>query len=538
MLIAQRTNRTGTALVLKTVGYAGLAVAATLSRGAYAESKDSELAELKKQIQLLTSSVVTLQKRVEKAESTASKAETQTSKLHSRVEKAESSAAKAESQTAELSTRVENTESQVAQVAPGGAPPATQDDIQGIQSDLESFKWQWQRERETHTALSTRNLTIGGIVQAGYEWNQSNLSYSPANSVNANNSFYINTALLRFTGNLYRDYEEGRNLEYQISTGVSPQTGSPSFNLLDAQISYNFLPTINQESSRLKVTLGQQLIPFGIEVNATEDLKPLIRNAMWTQPGTTGLGDRQIGAFIRGDAFPQVDYGANYRAPILEYAVGVFNGNGPNKLDNNRMKDWMGRLALTAPVDYNSWFRELKIGTSAYFGTQNVQETYYSNPTTKTKATQYLDNGDRNRVGVDLSYNHHPLGLTFEWVHTWDTTYPGVAPTKNASPYTVVQEGEGYTTTVFYNFGAQFVKSYRAQGRYDDWWPKTYQVFFRWDTWDPNLHARNDKLTYLIPGINIFFAETTKLQLNYYHQTLEADKPRNDEFWAQLQFGF
>ncbi|MDD2768870.1 MAG: hypothetical protein PHT19_09055, partial [Methylococcus sp.] len=91
----------------------GLAVAATLARGAHAESKDSDLAELKKQIQLLQSTVVTLQKRVEKAESTAAMVETQTTKLHSRVEKAESSAAKAESQTAELSTRVENTESQV-----------------------------------------------------------------------------------------------------------------------------------------------------------------------------------------------------------------------------------------------------------------------------------------------------------------------------------------------------------------------------------------------------------------------------------------
>lgn len=83
------------------------------------------------------------------------------------------------------------------------------------------------------------------------------------------------------------------------------------------------------------------------------------------------------------------------------------------------------------------------------------------------------------------------------------------------------------------------MKSYRSQGRYDDWWPKSYQVFFRWDSWDPDIRNANDKIQYLTPGINIFFAETTKLQLNYYHQILEdRNLERNDQFLAQIQFGF
>lgn len=55
---------------------------------------------------------------------------------------------------------------------------------------------------------------------------------------------------------------------------------------------------------------------------------------------------------MRGDAKPFVDYGANYRAPLFEYALGVTNGNGSNKTDDNNSKDYIGRVAFTLPVDY------------------------------------------------------------------------------------------------------------------------------------------------------------------------------------------
>ena len=34
----------------------------------------------------------------------------------------------------------------------------------------------------------------------------------------------------------------------------------------------------------LTITLGQQLLPFGLEAAATEELKPVIRNALFTNP--------------------------------------------------------------------------------------------------------------------------------------------------------------------------------------------------------------------------------------------------------------
>src|SRR6186713_2134915 len=44
------------------------------------------------------------------------------------------------------------------------------EDVQGIQSNLENYKYEQQRLRETKTATSTRNLVIGGLVQARFGW--------------------------------------------------------------------------------------------------------------------------------------------------------------------------------------------------------------------------------------------------------------------------------------------------------------------------------------------------------------------------------
>ena len=504
----------------KRLASAGLLLLAGISTGAEAAKAKSggggEVAALREQIKALQQTVKVLAEKVDKAQTTATNAETQ-----------------------------------VTAIAPTGSPVATQEDVTGIQSDVENFKWQWQRERDYHTALTTRNTTIFGTVQAKYGWNQlpRNTNFTTNSS---DNSFDIGTALIGFRGLLYRDYEEGRNLEYQVSFGASPQTGTPSANVLDAFVRYNVLPTINLEEPRLNLTMGQQLIPYGIEPTATEDLKPLINNAMWTREPTgkefgvttnkfLGLGLRQIGFIVRGDLFPQVDWGSNYRAPIVDYAVGVINGNGPNTSDDNSEKDWVGRLGFTAPVDYNSWIRELKFGGSFYVGTQNRTWTPTVDIRGKpipvaTQTVAWAPTGQKNRFGFDVSWNHNPFGVTYEYVRGWDgDVIPGTAKT-NPNLYTRLSEGQ--TATLFYNFGEQFVKSYRDKAKYDDWWPQSYQPFIRWDYFNQNVNVKGLDYYILTPGFNAFFAETTKLQLNYNIKFRNGTHQKQDEFLLQLQYGF
>ena len=407
---------------------------------------------------------------------------------------------------------------------------ASKDDINGLQADLENFKYQVQRDRDTRTALSARALNVSGVIQARYGATDTavNTNGNSANAVKGrNNSFDLGAVLIGFNGNLYKDYEDGRNLDYTLRFGTSPQQGTNNsfLNLIDANLTYNILPTISADTGRLSVTFGQQLLPFGQEVQATEDLKPTINNALFTSLGNLDLARRQVGLIFRGDAFPVVDYGYNYRAPILTYAFGLVNGNGPNKSDDNNNKDLVGRVALTLPADYNSWLRQLSVGASIYRGKQNV----FVN-----SGADLVDKGKKDRYGFDVAYNHHPFGVTYEYTDGRDEYATGTKAT-----YSVAERrSRAHTGTFFYNIGEQFVKGYRAQGRYDDWWPKSYQPFYRYDRFDPNTDAPRDAVKVHTVGLNVFFAETSKFQLNLNRTTFEATDKTTNDLLAQFQFGF
>jgi hypothetical protein len=100
---------------------------------------------------------------------------------------------------------------------------------------------------------------------------------------------------------------------------------------------------------------------------------------------------------------------------------------------------------------------------------------------------------------------------------------------------------EGYTFTLFYNFGDQFVPSAKQQDRYDDYYPLTYQPFVRFDRWTPDTSYAGIRTDIWTVGFNWFFAQTTKLQLNY---NITRDYKGGitvtniDAFLAQFQFGF
>ncbi|WP_437308811.1 hypothetical protein [Sorangium sp. So ce388] len=403
---------------------------------------------------------------------------------------------------------------------------ATRDDLQGLVTDLENFKFQWQRERDLHTAISTRSLLIGGVVQTRIGWTEQPVTTATSNDRKV--TFDIGAALLSFNGILYKDYEEGRNLTYSVRFGASPQQASNNsfLNLLDAQLSYSVLPTLAPEDWVLQITLGQQLLPFGLEVPASEELKPVITNAQFTTK--LGLNRRDLGLIVRGDVLPQVDYGYNYRAPVLAYAVGLVNGSGPNTPDDNSEKDIIGRLAFTVPSEYNSILRQITLGGSAYIGWQN---TFL-----KDEKKTLSGKGVKRRYGGDIYYNHYPIGLTYEFIYGQDDVTLGTTP---EDPQKTRLSSLSHVATVFYNWGEQFLRGYRNQGRYDDWWPKTYQPFIRVDLFDPSTEVPENRVDVYTLGFNVFFAETTKFQLNLNRRDDRTNKEgAQHELLAQLQGGF
>lgn len=418
---------------------------------------------------------------------------------------------------------------------------ATTSDVDGVRTDLENFKYDQERQYERKNAKSTRDTTVYGTVQVRYSaQNNGTRSGNPAPNGERYSTFDVPTALLGVRGNLYRNYVEGKNLEYQFSVSYGKRadgTNNANFNLQDAFVRYNFLPTTDGlEGNRLTATLGQQLLPFGIEAQAAEDLRPTINLA--TAPAQLGLFNRQIGVVFRGDVHPFVDYAANYRAPLFEYALGVINGSYSNKLDNNNGKAVVGRGAFTLPVDYASWLRELKIGASFYKGSRVVAGT-------GALAGSNLDSHGRSDIhGFDIYYNHAPYGVTYEY---WQgrTDYAAAA----GSTATREARSTGHTLTLFYTFGDQFFNSVKSAAKFDDSWPQSIQSFYRFDTFNPNRsgdvsgirgHGRDALHVHTI-GFNWFFAETTKLQfgINRYRYLHETDTQKDyTEVQTQLQYTF
>ena len=427
--------------------------------------------------------------------------------------------------------------------ANGNPPPDTQsiaDDLQGLRSDLENFKFQWQHEIDIHTATSTRALQLGGTIQTRF-------GYTDQPTQNAvvykrKTTFDVPTALIVFNGNLFKDYQEGRNLTYSLRYGVSQQTNTNNsfLNLLDANITYSLLPTISPEEPALTITAGQQLLPFGLEVPASEELKPVINNAQFTS--RLNLARRDVGVVVKGDLFTQVDYGYNYRQAAVAYAFGIVNGSGPNTPDDNNNKDLLARVAFTLPSDYNSYLRELKVGVTGYWGKQNL----YSTDAAKTLQGK----GVKNRYGIDVYYNHWPFGFTYEFITGKDATLAAPATPQNGARVNLTSRS--HTGTFFLSFGEQFEAGFKNQGKYNDWWPKTFQPFVRVDIFDPDVSKPDNAVDTYTAGLNVFFAETTKFQLNASRSVNFAFKdnpPQPDprvqvnqryqhQVLAQFQFGF
>ncbi len=420
--------------------------------------------------------------------------------------------------------------------------PATQSDIQGLRSDLETLRDQFQRNFDRNTAVTSRSLKFGGTVQT---------RFTQTDNGSSTNSFSVNSIILKFGGSLRKDYDEGRNVDYLFSINTNSDfTIRPQ----DAYLSYSIFPSLNLDRPYLYAYIGQQKKPFSLEASTTEEYKPTIKSAQFVN--SLNLDERDIGLQIWGDLFPHVDYGFNYRVPAFQYSVAVINGSGPNRTDDNNAKDVVGRVVFNAPVDYNEFFRGLSLGFSGYWGTKKATATSTSTTsitvptlpsgstsiTTKTTTTQLSRSGAKTRWGADLSYVNTPVGFTLEFCRGEDGTLSNETivngRTTLASKFRTV-ESIGYTFTLFYNFGEQFVKQFKNQTRYDDWYPLTYQPFFRFDRFDPDLRQGGDRSDIYTIGFNWFFAPTTKLQLNYNIKSGQIPSTqKSNEFLAQFQYGF
>ncbi len=390
----------------------------------------------------------------------------------------------------------------------------SQAELDGVRAEIATLRDQLTQRLDKTIANSKRSLSISGSTQTRYS-----VSTSPNK-----NGFLFNSAILSLKGYLKRDYEEGKSISYTLGLG-----SNTSYNLqpTDAYLQYSIGQSLDIDKPYLNVNIGQQKKNFGLEATTTEDKQPAINLAQFASK--LGLSTRDIGIRLYGDLFPFVDLGYNYRIPLIEYSLGLYNGSGPNTADTNQDKDIEGRVVINAPAGYYSPYRGLALGGSFYRGKQDLY-----------KGTTLIANGEgqgnKIRYGTDLSYVSAPFGFTTEYVIGKDER--ALSGTTLAKAVKATTQSKGYTVTLFYEWGEQFYKNSRSQSRNDDWWPTTFQPFLRYDHWDPDTAAANNESNITTLGFNIFFAETTKFQLNYSISDDKAINLKQNTFAAQFQFGF
>ena len=166
--------------------------------------------------------------------------------------------------------------------------------------------------------------------------------------------------------------------------------------LVDAFVKY-------KACNEFAIQVGQFKTPFTLEspINPVNleifDYGEVVQNLSGYSDvcGVGGMG-RDIGVMATGSFFPLKDYS------VVNYSVGVFNGNGPvsfkkneKGLDNNNRKDLVGRLEV------HPGLKDLTLSCSYYYGKYTKDENI---------------NCTRNRWAAGAQYNDGNLVLRSESV--------------------------------------------------------------------------------------------------------------------------
>ena len=271
-------------------------------------------------------------------------------------------------------------------------------------------KEKFEKKEHKGGPFNSEMLKFSGFVQGMYQANLSDEGELTSNT------FRMRRVRLSAEGTLFK------GLTYKIQGDFSR---SPM--LVDAFVKYKV-------ADAFAIQLGQFKTPFSLEspinpVNLEifdygEGIQKLVGYS--DVCGVGGLG-RDIGLMATGKLFPvKGEEGIKYH--VVDYALGVFNGNGPTTTDNNNRKDLVGRLEV------HPGLKDLTLSGSYYYG------HYYKDEG---------NNGARNRWAAGVQYNDGKLVLRGEYIGG-----------KTGLSYTVIPEdpvyynSNGYYGVVGYNFQA------------------------------------------------------------------------------------
>ncbi len=222
--------------------------------------------------------------------------------------------------------------------------------------------------------------------------------------------------------------------------------------------------------------VGQFLVPFGVEsVTSTADLD-MIDRSQAVDKLAPGRDIKTLGR--------DVGVMLTGKYSLFDYSIGMFNGSGANIADTNDKKDFAGRLGVK-PLDF------LTIGASFYKGQYNL--------TAGTPITR------RDRTGLDAGLALGDVTVKGEYLWAVD---------------------DKTDKSGWFLQAAWFVI------------PKQFQVVAKIDGYDKNTATADDRTNMYSAGVNWFFSDRTKIQVNYEYVNNELAQKLNQALLVQFQVGF
>jgi len=250
--------------------------------------------------------------------------------------------------------------------------------------------------------------------------------------------FDVRRAYFGLTGNA------AQNLTYRF---LSDFAGTPK--ILDAYAVWKPNKYIGLQAGQFKVpyTLENPIAQFYLE---TVDNSQVITALVTTLNGTN-INGRDIGVALNGSLFFREGYN------LIDYKLGVFNGNGINVTDNNTYKDIVGTLLIN-PI------KPLNVGLSYYKGEYGPQATKYK----------------RNRASYGIKYDDGKLLVRSEYI---DGT-------------TNITKAYGYYVTAGY-----FVT-------------QKLQPVLKYDFYQSDTSKSTTPITNYVAGLNYWIGKVTRVQLS------------------------
>lgn len=229
-------------------------------------------------------------------------------------------------------------------------------------------------------------------------------------------------------------------------------------------------------SSHLGLRIGQFKVPFSLESLASSSSLDTINRS---QPVEKLCPGRDIGSYGR-----DIGVMASGKFSKVECFLGIFNGSGINRGDLNKQKDIAARLVLH-PLDF------IQVAAAFYKG-------------------QYTsDAGEgpvrRDRSGIEVFLNRSRFSLKGEYIFAKDDQ----------------TSREGWYVQAGY-----FMLS------------KKLQSIIKYDSYDKDREMAGDRSDVMTIGLNLFFTENTKFQINYELHREESGSRSNSALLAQFQAGF